>query len=124
MYIAHSATYEVWVCVVHCASCCRCRGSRGGLVHIVDPVPHKPANGSTYRHAPRLLAAIKSETSMSIASRLPMLAADKNIQGICVQRMWPWAAGVCVYKKGGQGRAIEWPGWGWAELEFLSGASG
>ena len=104
MYIAHSATYEVWVCVAHCASCRRCRGSRGGLVHIVDPVPHKPANGSTYRHAPRLLAAIKSETSMPTASRLPMLAADKHIQGIFVQRMWPFGLPVCVRVQEG------WPG--------------
>ena len=93
--MAHSATDEVWVCVVHCANCCRCRGSRGGLVHIVDRVPHKPANGSTYCHAPRLLAAIKSGTSMS-TSRLPVLAADKQSQEIFVQRIWLWAAGVCA----------------------------
>ena len=31
---------------------------------------------------------------------------------------------MCVYKKDGQGRAIEWPGWGWAELELLPGPCG
>ena len=31
---------------------------------------------------------------------------------------------VCVQEGCGQGRAIVRPGWGWAELEFLSGASG